>query len=206
MKLIVVCEFSGRVRDAFIKRGVDAVSCDIKPSDSLKGPHIQGDCRDIDYSEYDAMIAFPPCTYLTCTANRWLYHPEDQDFPIELRRPHPRYPFRKSMQSKAALFVQWLWWRPVKHIAIENPVGVLAQTIGPPTQYIQPYYFGDPQRKKTCLWLKNLPKLKITNKVEPIVHFREGYSDPDWHKHTDPAIRSLTFPGVAAAMADQWLK
>ena len=139
---LVACEYSGRVRDAFARRGVDVTSCDILPSD-LPGKHYQGDVMNIINDGWDFMIAFPPCTYLTVAANRHI----------------PCNPERWQKQVDALNFVYALMNAPIKHIAIENPVGVISTYIRNPDQIIHPYYFGDTIPKRTCLWLKNLPPL-----------------------------------------------
>lgn len=206
MKVAVLCEESGRVRDAFLKLGHDAISCDLLPTSS-PGPHIQGDARKYDWTDYDLIIAHPPCTYLTVAANRWLYHPDDKHLLTSDRRPHPNYPYRYRDKIIAIEFVKWLWSIPVKRMCIENPVGVLSTEFKKPTQYIQPYWFGEPTSKKTGLWLRRLPQLKPTNIVEPNIIKRNGYTCPDWMNSTGggcSVVRSKTFICVAATMAAQW--
>ena len=213
MKVLVACEYSGVVRDEFIKKGHEATSCDILPSDSDLGEHYQGDVKDILYKDWDLMIAHPPCTYLTVTGNRWFYHPEDKDLPIEKRRPHPKHPNRRELQKEALDFVKLLLNAPIKKIALENPVGVISTKITKPQQIIQPFMFGHVESKKTCLWLKNLPLLEPTNVVhqEQRVVYSSGKTMPKWYadlwslppKEREKA-RSKTFLGIAKAMADQW--
>lgn len=182
--------------------------------------HIQGDVLKIINQKWDLIIAFPPCTYLTTTGNRWLYHPEDKHLQTNKRRPHPLHPDRLKLQKEAIEFVKKIWSASVKKMAIENPVGVLSTKWLKPTQYIQPYWFGDEAQKKTGLWLRGLPPLKPTNIVKPKIIHKESYSCPEWmyktggskkkyidhpwHYGTDSITRSKTFPGVAAAMAEQW--
>ncbi|MCM2283359.1 MAG: sister chromatid cohesion protein PDS5 [Desulfobacula sp.] len=203
MKILIACEFSGRVRDAFIKKGHDAVSCDLLPTES-PGPHYQGDVFDIINDGWDMMIAHPPCTFLSIVANRvW------------------NVAGRKERREQALQFFMDLYNVAIPKIAIENPVGYVNRKFRKPNQIIEPYYFGDPVRKKTCLWLKNLPFLDHAKEdnlfmrkthVEPRptyispsgrnIHFIEGLPNtPDRSK-----IRSKTFPGIAKAMADQWGK
>lgn len=176
----MLCEFSGIVRDAFKAMGHDSVSCDLLPTES-PGAHIEGDCRDHDWGDYDLVIAHPPCTHLAASGARW-------------------WKDKKKEQAEALEFVRWLMDLPVEHICIENPVGIISTAIRPPDQYIQPWQFGHPETKKTGLWLKNLPKLEPTNIVEgreAKVH-RMSPSKDRWKK------RSLTYQGIANAMAEQW--
>lgn len=180
MRILVACEYSGRVRDAFNRGGGhDAVSCDLLPSDS-PGPHYQGDVRDLLGEHWDAMIAFPPCTYIACSGARW---------------------HSGTVRQQAALdFVQLLMSADIPRMAIENPVGAISTRIRKPDQIIQPWQFGHGETKTTCLWLKKLPKLQSTSIVEgrePRVH-RMPQSKDRWK------LRSLTYQGIADAMADQW--
>lgn len=181
MNVLVACEFSGRVRDAFTSRGHYAMSCDLLPTDS-PGPHYQGDVKDVLHCSWDLMIAFPPCTYLAVSGARW--HSGTQ------------------RQQEALDFVDTLLAADIPRIALENPVGAISSHIGKPDQIIQPWMFGHGETKKTCLWLKNLPKLEPTNVVdgrEARVH-RMPPGPNRWKE------RSLTYPGIAQAMADQWSK
>lgn len=185
MKVLVACEFSGRVRDAFIERGHDAVSCDLLPSET-PGPHYQGHVEMLLFEpeQWDMMIAFPPCTYLSKAGARW-------------------WPGKQAEQAEALDFVRLLMNAPIPYIAIENPVGRISTAIRKPDQIIEPYQFGDPWRKGTCLWLKNLPPLEPTRVVEPTGYWVGG--DRVKHgEHRDPRRRSLTFTGIAEAMASQW--
>lgn len=182
MRVLVACEFSGIVRDAFIAAGHDAVSCDLLPSER-PGPHEQQDAIQAAARErWDLMIAHPPCTYLAVSGARWF-----KDRPQE--------------QADALEFVRRLLTMPnIPRIAIENPVSVISSRIRKPDQIIQPWMFGHGETKATCLWLKNLPPLVPTNIVDgrqPRVH--HASPGPDRWKE-----RSRTLPGIAAAMAAQW--
>ena len=183
MKVLVACEFSGVVREAFRSRGHDAVSCDLIPSEQ-PGPHIQGDVLEHLADGWDLMIAFPPCTHLAKSGARW-WRQKEEDGRIE----------------HAVRFVMALRRAPIPHIAIENPVGLLTRRIRKPTQIIEPYQFGDPWQKSTCLWLYNLPRLIPTETVLPNGHWVDTGSTKGQHRN--PQKRALTFPGIAAAMASQ---
>ena len=214
MKVLVACEYSGIVRDAFLKRGHDAISCDILPSESDLGKHYQGDVRDILYDDWDLMIAHPPCTYLSVSGARWFYHPEDKHLDYKDRRPHPMHPNRKKLQEEALEFVQLLLNAPIEKIALENPVSVISTKIRKPDQIIQPYMFGHTTSKTTCLWLKNLELLESTEIVEPEwvdVSKNKRMSRFHYDSYVLPPkergkIRSATFLGIAEAMAEQWGK
>ena len=182
MRVLVACEYSGTVRDAFIARGHDAMSCDLLPTD-VSGPHYQGDVFDIINDGWDLMLAFPPCTDVCVSGARW----------FKEKRADGR-------QQRAIQFVRDLMAAPIERIAIENPVGVLSSEIRKPDQIIQPWQFGHGETKATCLWLKNLPLLTPTN----IVEGREARvhrmpPGPDRWK-----LRSTTYAGIAAAFASQW--
>ena len=187
MRVLVACEYSGIVRDAFIDAGHDAVSCDLLPSESDKGPHIQGDIFSLDLSGYDLMIAHPPCTYLTNAGVRWLHEETG----------------RWEYMEEGADFFRFFLHAPVPRIAIENPVmhGYGKDIIGVgQTQTIQPWQFGHGETKRICLWLKALPKLLPTNIVEGReARVHEMPPGPERQKE-----RSRFFPGVARAMAEQW--
>ena len=180
MKVLIACEYSGRVRDAFIAQGHDAISCDLLPTDN-PGPHYQGDVRDILNDGFDLMIAHPPCTHLAVSGSRHFH--------------------RKQKEQKEALdFVRLLMDAPIDRWCIENPVSVISSAIRPPDQIIQPWEHGHGEVKSTCFWLKNLPKLKPSNCVEgrePKVHMMPP--GPDRWK-----LRSTTYEGVALAMGQQW--
>ena len=183
MRILVGCESSGIVREAFRAKGHDAVSCDVTNSEQ-KGPHIKGNVLDHLEDGWDMLIAFPPCTYLTRAQNgfgrEWIYCDEF----IEAR-------------DLALLFVAALLNAPIPKIALENPPGAIATHIMPSTQRIHPWQFGHPIEKTTCLWLKGLPPLVPTCIA--------SYPRVPWLKvaHT-PRDRSRTFPGIARAMAQQW--
>lgn len=198
MKVLIACEVSGVVRDAFRARGHDAWSCDIKPSPSPF--HRHGDVLPLLGESWDLVIAHPPCTYLTVTGNKW-FKPEY----------HDRFPTRIHDREEAAAFFL-AFTRLSCRWAIENPVGTMSSRFRPADQLIQPYEFGDAASKLTCLWLHRLPPLVPTAKIGadagPRVVFKSGKSMPSWYakapKADRAAIRSKTFPGIANAMADQW--
>jgi len=201
MNVLVACEFSGIVRDAFIAKGHNAVSCDLIPSDK-PGPHIQGNILDLlgtywvptGYllgdipSKFDLLIAFPPCKYLCNGGNNWLN-----------RRPDLKW--RENRQPAAEFFMKFIN-APIKKIAVENPIGYMSSFYRKPDQIIHPYMFGHPVRKDTCLWLKNLPKLIPTNIIEP-PYKKWDFSSTERHKNGRD-IKAITFQGIADAMADQW--
>lgn len=209
MKVLVACEYSGIVRDAFLKKGHNAVSCDLLDTESpiiYEDGHYKGDVRDILYDDWDMLIAHPPCTYLAVTQSRWMYHPEDKNLPIQEKRPHPLHPNRKQYQNEALEFVKLLLEAPIEKIALENPISVISSKIRKPDQIINPYQFGHPEQKKTCLWLKNLPKLKETNNV-----YDHMMTLPNkermriwWLGSNKGKERSKFYTGIADAMADQW--
>lgn len=182
MKVLIACEFSGVVRDAFLAKGHDARSCDLLPTES-EGPHYQGDVRDILGNGWDLMIAHPPCTHLAVSGARWFTE-------------------KHAEQEEALRFVRCLLDAPIPHIALENPVSIISVRFREPDQIIQPWQFGHGETKATCLWLKNLPPLKSTNPVagrEARVHM-EPPGPNRWKE------RSRTLPGIAQAMAEQWGK
>ena len=184
MRVLVACEFSGHVRDAFAARGHFAVSCDLQRSESNPGYHYRGDVRDILHDGWDIMIAHPPCTYLAISGAVWY-----------------RAPGRKALTREALEFVRVLMDAPIYRICIENPVGLISTRIRLPDQMIHPWQYGHTERKKTHLWLKHLPLLRPTKYVPHRLHTRrlDNVSSIDRGK-----IRSITFPGIAAAMAEQW--
>ncbi len=180
MKVLVACEYSGTVRDAFIRAGHDAMSCDILPTDS-NGPHYQGDVRDVLGDGWDLMIAHPPCTHLAVSGARW-------------------FKDKVTEQAEALDFVRLLMNAPIERIAIENPVSIISSKIRKPDQIIQPWQFGHGETKATCLWLKSLPKLTPTSIVEGRDNrIHRMPPSPDRWK-----LRSTTYAGIAQAMADQW--
>jgi site-specific DNA-cytosine methylase len=190
MRVLIACEYSGTVRDAFVDKGHDAWSCDLLPSDKT-GNHYQGDVRDILDDEWDLMIAHPPCTHLAVSGARWF-----KDKQVE--------------QAEALDFVRLLLDAPIPKIALENPVSIISSKIRKPNQIIQPYEYGHEATKTTCLWLKNLPPLMPTNIVGKGKRHvtKSGKSLPEWYNLPPSAdrwkIRSATFSGIAEAMADQW--
>ena len=201
MKILVACEFSGIVREAFKKKGHDSWSCDLLDTE-ISGNHIKGDVLKCLNDGWDLMIAHPPCTYLTVTGNKW-FKPEYRN----------RFPNRQQQREDAIKFFIALAEAPIPKICVENPVGVISTKWRKPDQIIQPYMFGEPHRKTTCLWLKNLPKLEATKIVEPQLYTYKsnGRTDPTWHVNTmklKPSdrmkARSRTFQGIADAMANQW--
>ena len=183
MRVLVACEYSGAVRDAFIASGHDAMSCDLLPTD-VPGPHYQGDVLDIIDDGWDLMVAHPPCTYLSVSGMHWTTR--------GLRDPR--------LTDEAIAFVRRLMDAPIPRIAIENPVSVISSRIRKPDQIIQPWMFGHGETKATCLWLKGLPKLTATDVVD-------GRENKVWRMPPRPdrwKQRSKTYGGVAAAMAAQW--
>jgi len=219
MRVLVACEYSGRVRDEFQSLGHEALSCDMLPTDS-PGNHYQGDVRDVLYDGWDMLVGHPPCTYLSVSGMHWTAR--------GLRDP--------NLTEDALDFVRLLMDAPIKHIAIENPVSVISTRIRKPDQVVQPWQFGHDASKKTCLWLKNLPLLQPTLIVQPHL-FCCGVEVPDgcgdrgcanccgdnkakerWGNQTPSGqnklgpsedrwkIRSETYKGLAQAMAMQWSK
>jgi hypothetical protein len=195
MRLLVACEYSGTVRDAFIRQGHDAMSCDLLPTDA-PGPHYQGDVADIINDGWDMMIAHPPCTYLSVSGMHWTAR--------GLRDP--------QLTEDALAFVKFLMDAPIERIAVENPISVISSRIRKPDQIINPWQFGHDASKRTCLWLKGLPLLTPTEIIEPrIVNGKKR-----WANQTDSGqnrlppsedrwkIRSETYEGIANAMAKQW--
>lgn len=195
MRVLIACEYSGAVRDAFIAAGHDAMSCDLLPSEIL-GPHYQGDVRDVLGDRWDLMVAHPPCTYLSVSGMHWTRR--------GLRDP--------QLTEDALDFVRLLLAAPIPRIAVENPVSIISTRIRRPDQIVQPWQYGHDASKTTCLWLKNLPALQPTQIIEPrIVNGRRR-----WANQTDggqnrlsPSAdrwkrRSATYAGIAGAMAAQW--
>lgn len=204
MKVLVACEESQEVCKAFRELGHDAYSCDIQ---ECSGGHPEWHlCQDVTpllEQEWDLIIAHPPCTFLTVTGNRWFNVERYGDKAIQRQ---------KDREEAVAFFMQFANAK-CERIAIENPIGCMSTLYKKPTQIIQPYMFGDPARKATCLWLKGLSKLTPTNIVEPIIiRYQNGKgTDNPWHMETmklppkeRAKARSKTFPGIAKAMAEQW--
>jgi site-specific DNA-cytosine methylase len=180
LRVLVACEYSGTVREAFKALGHDAVSCDLLDTE-IPGKHYKGDVRDILCDGWDIMIAHPPCTHLAVSGARW-------------------FKDKQREQVEALEFVGLLMNAPINRIAIENPISIISSHFRKPDQIIQPWQFGHGETKSTCLWLKNLPKLKPTNIVEGREQriWKMPPSSDRWKE------RSRTFPGIAQAMAEQF--
>lgn len=198
VRILVACEFSGTVRDAFAARGHDAWSCDLLPTER-PGQHIQGDVLQVLADGFDLMVAHPPCTYLTVSGNKWM-KPEFAE----------RFPRRHEQREEAVAFFLALYHAPIARVAVENPIGVMSTRFRKPDQVVQPWMFGHGETKATCLWLRGLSPLLPT-------HHKDGdlFTDPAptervQRLHLLPpsptrwAERSKTYPGIAQAMADQW--
>ena len=190
MKILIACEYSGQIRDSFARFGHDVISCDFLPTER-EGNHHQGDVRDILYSQkWDLMVAHPSCTHLATSGARHFW--------------------RKEKEQKEALdFVRLLMNAPIPRWAIENPISVISSRIRPPDQIIQPYEYGDSFQKSTCLWLKNLPKLRPTKIVDRGEFYvsPSGKKLPAWyakHGKGKGKERSISFPGIAKAIGEQW--
>jgi hypothetical protein len=178
-RVLVGCEFSGVVRDAFIAKGHHAMSCDLLPTEK-PGPHYQGDVRDVVGDGWDLAVFHPPCTHICGSGNRWWAGTEER--------------------WRALEFVEWLLGMDILRVCLENPVGAISSEIRPPTQYVQPWEHGHGETKKTGLWLKGLPALEPSNVVRgrtDRVH-RMAPGPERWKN------RSRTYPGIALAMAEQW--
>lgn len=218
LRVLVACEYSGVVRDAFIAQGHDAISCDLLPTET-PGPHYQGDVLDIINDGFDVMVAFPPCTHLAVSGARW-------------------FKDKRQEQELALNFVRILMDADIPHIAIENPISVISSRIRKPDQIIHPHQFGHDASKATCLWLKGLPMLTPTGHVPPRMVCGCGYvvedelgkygcpncagseapARPRWENQTDSGqnrlgpsedrwkLRSATYTGIADAMAVQWTR
>lgn len=192
MKVLIACEYSGTVRDAFIRLGHDAMSCDLLPTDA-PGPHYQGDVREILNDGWDLMIAHPPCTYLCSSGLHW----------------NKRRPERAAQTEEALQFVQLLLDANIPKIALENPIGCISTRIRKPDQTIHPWQHGDPESKATCLWLKGLPLLEPSNVLPLPESGRWANQTPSGQNKLGPSadrwkIRSQTYQGIANAMAQQW--
>ncbi len=190
-RVLVACEFSGRVRNAFLAKGCDAWSCDLLPSETA-GHHLQCSVEDVlgpDWG-WDLMVAHPPCTHLAVSGARWFKD--------------------KQVEQAAALdFVRLLLNAPIKYIALENPVSIISSRIRKPDQVVHPWMFGHPEAKATCLWLKNLPTLMPTDVVSKPASGRWDNQTPSGQNKLSPSPdrwkqRSRTYPRIADAMADQW--
>lgn len=199
MNVLVACEFSGVVRDAFAARGHNAWSCDLFPTER-PGNHIVGDVRMLLSGYWDLLIAHPPCTYLSSSGLHW----------------NTRVYGREMLTRRALLFVRQLLDAPIPMIALENPVGCISTRIQEESQYIQPYEFGEDASKKTGLWLKGLPLLQNTERFPGRWVMHKGKLVERWSNQTDSgqnrlgpsetrsAERAKTYQGIAEAMADQW--
>ncbi|MGQ0601751.1 MAG: DNA cytosine methyltransferase [Anaerolineales bacterium] len=191
MRVLVACEFSGIVRDAFRMRGHDAVSCDLLPTER-DGPHIQGDVLDVLGDGWDLMIAHPPCTHLAVSGARW-------------------FRGKEAEQAAALDFIRALLGAPISRIALENPVSIISTRIRKPDQIIQPWMFGHAEAKTTCLWLKGLSLLQPTEIITLPSKGRWQNQTPSGQNKLGPSadrwkLRSRTYAGIASAMADQWGK
>lgn len=185
MRVLVACEFSGVVRRAFAARGHQVFSCDLLPAEDESPFHILGDVRDYLDRDWDLMVAHPPCTHLAVSGARW-------------------FKDKLPEQALALRFVRQLLDAPIPRIALENPISIISSRIRKPDQIVQPWQFGDSYQKTTCLWLKGLPLLRHTTVVDPgefVIH--GGRRLPKWYSNRE-RDRSKTFPGIAAAMAEQW--
>lgn len=194
-RVLVACEFSGTVRDAFRKRGFDAWSCDLLPSEKGMDYHIQGDVLKILNDGWNLLIAHPPCTHIAVSGARWF-----------------KAKGKELQEESLRFFLQFLN-APVNHVAVENPVSVVSSRIRPPDQIIHPWWFGDEFEKTSCLWLRNLPKLRPSQVVGSgdFVVTQSGACIPKWYSDLRSLPteqrrkeRSRTFIGIAEAMADQW--
>ena len=241
LNVLIACEESQACCRAFRALGHNAFSCDLFEcsgtgfGDGVAEPHPEwhfnhdistvlnktdlslqnGHVADID-GDWDIMICHPPCTYLAVSGAKWMYHPDDKDKPINERRPHPNFPTRRKDQEDGAKFFMFLAEAKVKRIAIENPVGIMSSKWRKPDQSVQPYMFGDPYSKNTCLWIKNLRPLhpsKETDDHGERIYFGSGKSQPKWYsdgltktksKEERQKWRSKTFPNIARAISEQW--
>ena len=241
LNILIACEESQACCRAFRKLGHNAYSCDLfKCSGTIFGtdkkePHpewhfdhdvttvlnktdltLQDGSQAVIEGDWDIMIGHPPCTFLAVSGAKWLYDPKDKDKPISERGPHPSFPNRRKDQEDGANFFMFLAQANVKRIAIENPVGIMSSRWRRPDQSVQPYMFGDPYSKYTCLWIKNLRPLhpsKPTEDKGERIYFGSGKSQPKWYsdgltktksKEERQKWRSKTFPNIARAFAEQW--
>jgi len=202
MRALVACEYSARIRDAFIKKGHNAMSCDLLPSESDLGEHYQGDMFDLDFNQFDLIIAHPPCTYLTVSGLHW----------------NKRNPERALKTEEALKFIERIWSIDCEKLAIENPVGCINSKLPfmPKPQYIQPYDFGEDASKKTGFWTRGCPPLKPTKRHNGGIVNQTSKKVEGWRTQTDSGqnalppskdrwkLRSYTYQGIADAIADQW--
>jgi hypothetical protein len=233
LNILVACEESQAVTKELRNLGHNAYSCDLlkcsggKPQWHFnmdvfkviknKGGVLQNGKSVTIKGDWDMMIAHPPCTFLAVSGAKWYYDPADKDKPVEERKPHPRFPNRVKEREEAVIFFKRLWNVKIPKIAIENPVGIMSTRLCKPTQIVQPWMFGDEATKTTCLWLKGLPLLTETDKVDKGERrfFKSGKSQPMWYSNAltnaksseeRRTLRSKTFLGMAKAMAEQWTK
>ena len=241
LNILIACEESQACCRAFRKLGHNAYSCDLFDcsgtgfGDGIAEPHpewhfnhdittvldksdltLQNGEQAVIDGDWDIMIGHPPCTFLAVSGAKWMYDPKDKDKPIEERRPHPSFPNRKKDQEDGANFFLFLASADVKRIAIENPVGIMSSRWRKPDQSVQPFMFGDPYSKNTCLWIKNLRPLhpsKETGDHGERIYFGSGKSQPKWYsdgltktksKEERQKWRSKTFPNIARVIAEQW--
>ena len=241
LNILIACEESQACCKAFRELGNNAFSCDLFDcsgtgfGDEVVDPrpmwHFNHDVTTVldktnltlqngDHAvvngDWDIMIGHPPCTFLAVSGAKWMYDPKDKDKPIEERGPHPSFPNRKQDQEDGAAFFLFLANANVKRIAIENPVGIMSSRWRKPDQSVQPYMFGDPYSKNTCLWIKNLRPLhpsRETSDHGERIYFGSGKSQPKWYsdgltktktKEERQKWRSKTFPGIARAISEQW--
>lgn len=198
MRVLVACEESQAVTSLLRRGGHEAYSCDLLPTSGNHPEwHIQADALEVVKMQWDMVLAFPPCTHLAVSGAKW--------FPEKIRDGR--------QQMAIGFFLAFTALDHVPRVAIENPVGIMSSIYRKPDQIINPWQFGDPYEKKTCLWLKGLPPLEPTDVVEPNprIYYASGKSDPDWNTETRglkglarSMARSKTFPGIAKAMACQW--
>lgn len=241
LNILIACEESQATCRAFRRLGQNAFSCDLFDcsgtsfGSDIANPHpewhfnhdvstvldrtnliLQNGSQAQIEGDWDIMIGHPPCTFLAVSGAKWMYDPRDKDKPIEERRPHPSFPNRRQDQEDGANFFMFLAKANIHRIAIENPVGVMSSRWRKPDQMVQPYMFGDPYSKGTCLWLKNLRPLHPSKETEDHgerIYFGSGKSQPKWYsdgltktksKEERQKWRSKTFPGIARAFAEQW--
>lgn len=241
LNILIACEESQACCRAFRKLGHNAYSCDLFDcsgtgfGDGIAEPHpewhfnhdittvldksdltLQNGEQAVIDGDWDIMIGHPPCTFLAVSGAKWMYDPKDKDKPIEERKPHPSFPNRKKDQEDGANFFMFLASADVKRIAIENPVGIMSSRWRKPDQSVQPFMFGDPYSKNTCLWIKNLRPLHPSKETEDHgerIYFGSGKSQPKWYsdgltktksKEERQKWRSKTFPNIARVIAEQW--
>lgn len=241
LNILIACEESQACCRAFRKLGHNAFSCDLFNcsgtgfDNGIAEPHpewhfnhdvttvlnktdltLQDGNQAVIEGDWDIMIGHPPCTFLAVSGAKWLYDPNDRDKPVEERHPHPNFPNRRKDQEDGANFFMFLANADVKRIAIENPVGIMSTRWRKPDQTVQPYMFGDPYSKYTCLWLKNLRPLHPSKPTEDHgarIFFGSGKSQPLWYsdgltktktKEERQKWRSKTFPNIARVFAEQW--